>query len=249
MKTVIGLFDSFIEAQAVVRDLESSGFGKSQISVVAQQDAVSGNREGAATESGAAIGAGLGILAGLAAVTVPGLGIIAALGPIIAGGILGAVAGGLVGSLVDSGVPEEHARAYAEGVRRGGTLVIVQAADSDEPRAVEIMRRHRAVDINERVELWQSAGAAATGFEASVSPAPVRPPQVERALATETPDPTGQTTMGDEVGAPTPPVTPMSAIPAPSAQPTRDLPPGQDRDVELNAPEPDLRGSHTRQPT
>src|SRR5579864_158979 len=145
MKTVVGLFDSFQDAHDAVRDLEACGFNHDNISIVAQKD-VLGGHDGYATGAGAAIGAGLGILAGLTAVVVPGVGIVLALGPIIAGGLLGAVAGGLIGSLIDAGVPAEEAEFYHEGVRRGGTLVMISADDPDAPRAAELLCRHHPVD-------------------------------------------------------------------------------------------------------
>ena len=247
MKTVVGLFDSFAEAQSVVRDLESNGFPAGDISVVTQKQVLEQSEgDGTATGTGAAIGAGLGLLAGLAAVTVPGVGVVAAVGPIIASGILGAVAGGLVGSLADAGVPADEAEAYTEGVRRGGTLVTVAARNDDAPRVVQIMERHNPVNLNERSLTWGSS----TYREAS-SETTERPEAVRRAVATDRPDPTGQTTMGDEVAAaPAPPVGPMSAIPAPSAQPSRDVQPGQDRgmcDADMNRPEPQTERNRARE--
>lgn len=218
MKTIIALFDTFSDAQAAVRELEASGFSHDHISVIAQKDVLPGQGDGSATAAGAAIGAGLGLLAGLAAVTVPGVGIVLAVGPIIASGILGAVAGGLIGSLVDSGVPEDQAVNYAEGVRRGGTVVVVAARDDQVGQVLSIMNRHNPVNLDDRVTAWRAAGwnppTTAPGDEA-------RSATVQRAVATDTPDITGQTTMGDEVAAaPVPNFT--ATTPAPSVQPTHD---------------------------
>ena len=46
-------------------------------------------------------------------------------GAALAGAGIGAAAGGLLGALTGMGIPEEEAHVYAEGVRRGGTLVTV----------------------------------------------------------------------------------------------------------------------------
>ena len=63
----------------------------------------------------------MGVLAGIGALAIPGV------GPIIAGGALastlagagiGAAAGGLLGALVGLGIPEEEARYYETGLRR-----------------------------------------------------------------------------------------------------------------------------------
>jgi hypothetical protein len=77
---------------------------------------------------GAVTGAGLGaLLAGLSAagIAVPGLPIIAA-GPLaaaLAGGGTGGVLGAIVGALIGSGIPEDRAMRYEEGIREGGIVM------------------------------------------------------------------------------------------------------------------------------
>jgi uncharacterized protein (TIGR02271 family) len=57
------------------------------------------------------------------------------------------------------GLPPEDADYYAEGVRRGGVLVTVDAMTSEAAdRAAEILEEHGAVDIEERSQQWQQAG-------------------------------------------------------------------------------------------
>lgn len=53
---------------------------------------------------------------------------------------------------------EDETGEYAEGVRRGGTLVIVETSDEEVPRAEEIINRHGPVDIQERSERWKEGG-------------------------------------------------------------------------------------------
>jgi hypothetical protein len=56
-------------------------------------------------------------------------------GPIatmLAGAAVSAAAGGLIGALVSKGVPEEDAHFFAEGLRRSGVLVIVNAKNDAE---------------------------------------------------------------------------------------------------------------------
>jgi uncharacterized protein (TIGR02271 family) len=78
------------------------------------------------------LGGVIGLLAGVGALAIPGV------GPIIAGGTLastlagagiGAAAGGLLGALVGMGVPEEDAEHFDQGFRAGGTLVTVNAGN------------------------------------------------------------------------------------------------------------------------
>lgn len=84
--------------------------------------------EGAGT--GSAIGGTLGaVIGGIAAigtnVLLPGLGLVVA-GPLLAalaGAGAGGLTGGLVGALIGSGIPEEHAQQYEEGIKNGGAVM------------------------------------------------------------------------------------------------------------------------------
>jgi uncharacterized protein (TIGR02271 family) len=189
MKTIVGLFDHFSEAEAVVRDLDRAGLDRSTVSVVANESARGGARataaaassdSGSRTAEGAGTGAMIGgvtggmagLIASLAGLAIPGIGPVIAAGPIVAaltGAGVGAVAGGLIGALTTAGVPEEHARYYEEGVRRGGTLVTASASDADADRVMDIMNRHNPVDIEERASVWRETGA---GAASAARPAP-----------------------------------------------------------------------------
>jgi hypothetical protein len=75
----------------------------------------------------------------------------------MAGGEAGAV--GLLGALASRGVPEDEAHFYAEGVRRGGTLITVNAGgDELAKRAEEILQRQGAIDIKARAGEWKEQG-------------------------------------------------------------------------------------------
>ncbi len=67
----------------------------------------------------------MGLLAGIGALAIPGLGPFIAAGPIMAalsGAAAGATAGGVVGGLVGLGIPEYEAKAYEDRIKRGDTL-------------------------------------------------------------------------------------------------------------------------------
>jgi len=68
-------------------------------------------------------------------------------------------------TLVDLGVPHEEAHAYAEGVRRGGALVVVESRDDRAERGMEILRRLHPVDIHTRTAQWRQEGW--TGYDAT----------------------------------------------------------------------------------
>ena len=180
-KTVIGLFDRMEEARHVVQALIDHGFPRDDISLVSCR-----NDEGAyITERGdeqtrgAVIGAGAGaalgglggLLVGLGALAIPGVGPIIAAGPLLtalAGVGIGAAAGGLIGALTDLGVPEEEAHAYAEGVRQGGVLLAVDTDDERADRAAEIMERAGAVDVDARATHGRQHGW--TRFDPAAAP-------------------------------------------------------------------------------
>jgi|SRR5688572_22551114 len=63
--------------------------------------------------------------------------------------------GGLAECLSELGVPEGEVAVYAEGVRRGGTIVGVRAGDEREAEdAAHIMSEHGAVDLGACAQSW-----------------------------------------------------------------------------------------------
>jgi hypothetical protein len=155
---VIGLFTQRLDAENALEELKKAGIPKGDISVVAPEG-VMGKTMGPQEKTGGAMGAvggaavgGLGgLLAGIGAIVIPGIGPVIAIGTIAAalastavGAAIGAVAGGLVGVLVGLGLPESEARAYAEGVKSGGILVVVEAGPEKAIVASSIMQRMHA---------------------------------------------------------------------------------------------------------
>jgi hypothetical protein len=196
MRTLAGLFDMRDDAQRAVNDLVDLGIDREAISVIAQETDAVGEREVGGSEAGAGAGAGavagatagglLGLLVGIGALAIPGIGPVLAAGPLAAaigsaaagtlvGAAGGAVAGGLIGALVGAGIPAEEAEFYAEGVRRGGTLVTVNAEDTMVESVARIMQANNAVDVEERSIEWRRAGW--TGFDREAQPAPTDTPR------------------------------------------------------------------------
>jgi len=181
-KTVVGVFNSVSDAQAAVRELESQGIPRDDISLVANKNAVGydtmdpADRDKASdVVADAGIGAAIGGVGGLllsaaGALTIPVIGPILAAGPIaaaLAGAGIGAAAGGLIGALTESGVPEEDAKYYAEGVRRGDVLVTVRTDQVRADTISDILDRHNAVDVDDRVQNWKNRGWSGYSNDAS----------------------------------------------------------------------------------
>jgi hypothetical protein len=81
----------------------------------------------------------------------------------------------MVDTLTDLGVPADEAHEYAEGIRRGGALVIVESSDEWADRGLEIMHRQPAVDMDERTAHWRQEGWTGMAARAGASPAAVAP--------------------------------------------------------------------------
>jgi hypothetical protein len=174
--TISRLYDRYADAERAVTALETAGIPHSDISIVANNsddwynsgkkdrdsDGVDDRAESAG--KGAGIGAGLGgaagLLAGLGLLAIPGLGPVVAAGWLAStavGAAAGAATGGIIGALTEAGVSEEDAHTYAEGVRRGGTLVTAHVPDSDRARFDAILDQS-SVDIRNRRATWEKSG-------------------------------------------------------------------------------------------
>src|SRR5882757_2894121 len=159
---VFGIYRDQMSVERAVDELRQQGFRNTDISVLFPEN--QGTKdfahekntkapEGAATgaASGAVVGGGLGWLAGIGALAIPGLGPFIAAGPIVAAlagmGVGGAV-GGLVGALVGMGIPEYEAKRYDGRIRQGGILVSVHCDNSEwVGRAKDILKQSGATDI------------------------------------------------------------------------------------------------------
>lgn len=170
MPTITGLFDTYDDARTAVTALEAAGVNSADISVISHDERVeNGNlaAEGAGTGAGlgAVAGGAGGLLAGLGLVAIPGVGPVVAAGWLAAtlagaaaGAVAGGVAGGLIGALTDSGVPEDEAQFYAEGVRRGGTLVVARVDETQVDAATAILRQSNIVDPRARRRVFEEEG-------------------------------------------------------------------------------------------
>lgn len=155
--TVSGLFPDRDAAERAYQRLIDLGYTRDEINVLMSEDTRNryfnnerstdtelGNKAAEGAGIGGGIGAAIGALFGAIAtigtsVLIPGLGLIVA-GPFaaaLAGAGAGGVAGGLIGALIGAGIPEERARAYEQGIKRGEIFISVHAHSSNDADQIE----------------------------------------------------------------------------------------------------------------
>ncbi len=186
-RTITRLYDTYDEATKAVRALEAAGVPHENISVVGSgHDGASGDAGETATDAGTGagigatlgtiVGGGAGLLAGIGALAIPGVGPVVAAGWLVAaltGAGVGAAAGGLLGSLTSAGVDEEDAHVYAEGVRRGGAVLSARVDESEAARLEAVLAGSGGhVDVAARraeyqAEGWNRFDPAAPAYTAS----------------------------------------------------------------------------------
>jgi hypothetical protein len=156
------IFPNRPAAESAVDQLTVAGFSNQDVSVLMSDKA--GSKEFATEKNtkapegtaagvgvGGAVGGTLGLLAGIGALAIPGVGPLIAAGPImgaLAGLGVGGAVGGLVGALVGMGIPEYEAKRYEGRVKDGGILVSVHCESSEEvSRAKGILKAAGGDDI------------------------------------------------------------------------------------------------------
>jgi hypothetical protein len=160
---VFGIYPSYTAVEIGVDGLKAAGFSNRDISVLFPQSAGSkdfAHEKGTKAPEGATTGAGTGVvlggalgwLLGVGALTIPGLGLFVAAGPImatLAGAGVGGTVGGIAGALIGMGIPEYEAKRYEGRVKDGGILLSVHSDSSQGTKlAKETLHRTGAQDIS-----------------------------------------------------------------------------------------------------
>jgi len=160
MARVTAVFDDQTKAEESVSELRRLGVTDTELSFVARSEdeavaaGASPDTAGKRAAKGAAVGAGAGLLFGLAALAIPGIGpfitaggLATALGTtggaLASGAIVGGTSGAIAGGLSRAGYTKEESEFYGPSVERGGVLVAVESEGVVSPEeALEIMERH-----------------------------------------------------------------------------------------------------------
>lgn len=172
-KTIAAIFDNYSSAERAAHQIKEQGLRTEDISIVTKQGEEDNNAKGLfmgtgdltanmtagrngggindnisnGVISGGILGGLAGLLIGAGSMVIPGLGIIAAAGP-ITGLISGAVTGGIVGGLIDLGIPENKSRQYETDIRAGKTLFSMKADDDKVEQISSILRDNGAVSVD-----------------------------------------------------------------------------------------------------
>src|SRR6187402_2613662 len=161
-KSVIAIVETQIQAERIVSELQQRGISSGDVSVLfpdkrGTQDFAHEHNTKAPEGAVAGVGAGgvvggtIGLLAGIGALAIPGLGPFIAAGPIMAalsGAAAGATVGGIGGALIGLGIPEVEAKRYAGKLQQGNILLSVHADDSEQAsRAKKILELGGAEDV------------------------------------------------------------------------------------------------------
>ncbi len=166
-KTVVGILNDDGQAERLVSALKAGGFASDDISALFPDKG--GSRDFAHEHStkapegavagvggGGVVGGTIGLLAGIGALAIPGLGPFIAAGPLLAalsGAAAGAAVGGITGAIVGLGIPELEAKAYEGKLREGNILLAVHVENGEEQsRAREILEQGGARSISTTTE-------------------------------------------------------------------------------------------------
>jgi len=163
--TTSGIFRDRSSAEKAYQSLHERGYSKDDVHLMMSDETrdrhFADNNEhtelGDKAMEGAGVGSAIGgtagaIIGAIAAigtsVALPGLGLIIA-GPLaaaLAGAGAGGLTGGLVGALVGSGIPEEHAAEYEEGIKNGGIVMGVKPRNAEDSKYFEEQFKNNDAD-------------------------------------------------------------------------------------------------------
>ncbi len=157
-----GIFPSNSTAEIAVDRLHAAGFSSDDVSVLmadkqgskdfaSEKNTKAPEGTTAGVLGGGTLGGTVGLLAGLGALAIPGVGPLIAAGPImgaLAGLGIGSAVGGLLGALIGMGIPEYEAKRYEGRVNEGGILVSVHCESSEEiSRARDLLKAAGGEDV------------------------------------------------------------------------------------------------------
>lgn len=159
----VGVFANRQRAETALQELRNAGFAMDRVSVITRDRTAEfvtdagvvpgvGNKVDESATAGAVTGGALGtltgLLVGLGAIAIPGLGPVVvggaaatALITTLTGGVVGAASGGLLGALLGLGIPEEQAKIYRDRIHQGDYLVMIEGSEPEIRHAEAFLAR------------------------------------------------------------------------------------------------------------
>jgi len=167
----VAVFDDLGSLEAAIDELQSSGFNRAELSLLANEDVVEEKlghlydrvseleddpevprtayipTETVGDAEGAVIGVFVYVAGGVIAAVAAGSG--GTLAGVIAATAMAGGAGGLIGSVFAKSVGDHYARRLQEQLDHGGLLLWVRTRDDlHEKKAVEVLKRHSGHDVH-----------------------------------------------------------------------------------------------------
>jgi len=152
---VVAIYDTHAKAEAAIKKLQKSGFDMKKLSIIGRvyhtdEHVIgyynTGDRVRYWSKAGASWGAIWGLLIGSAFLLVPGLGPVAAAGPIVtllAGALEGLTIGGGVGALAawlySLGFDEDSVLRYEEAIQKGRFIVVAHGSPQELQHAKNLL--------------------------------------------------------------------------------------------------------------
>jgi uncharacterized membrane protein len=165
-------YESYADAETAVTRLEAAGLPSEDITILSNSpDKVEADAARGA-EVGGVLGGSAGLMAGLAALPLPGVGPVLAagwiFGTLAVGATAGAAAGSLISAMTGAGIGDDEAHFLAETVRRGGTVLSVRTSDGHVAAIEKIMDGASPIDAALRRSEYEREGW--TSFDEQAAP-------------------------------------------------------------------------------
>jgi uncharacterized membrane protein len=161
---VVAVYDTHLQAEQAVKELETSGFDMKKLSIVARNPHAeehvvgfynTGDRIKHWGKTGAFWGGIWGMLFGAAFFAIPGLGPVLVAGPLVAwivGALEGAVvvggAGAIGAGLFSVGIPKDSVLKYEIALKTDRFLLLVHGTEHEASRAREILQGTHPAELN-----------------------------------------------------------------------------------------------------
>ena len=161
---VVGIFDSHINAETSIKELQQAGFDMKKLSIVGkdyhpEEHVVgyynTGDRMKVWGKMGAFWGGFWGLLFGSALFVIPGIGPLLVFGPLV-GWIIGALEGAIVfgglsalaAALYSIGIPKDSIMQYETAIKSAKFLVIAHGSEDEVAKAKSILETAGAAQID-----------------------------------------------------------------------------------------------------